>query len=97
MSDYRIVCVNTEHPHRHIRQVGTGATTSSYSKLWTIQEARTALANGDTFHTISPSTGARAVVSADTCHCANCDVKTLRSAADAITDNNLDNLPGCDT
>jgi hypothetical protein len=95
MSDYRIVCVNTEHPHRHITHVGTGISASSYTQHWTVAEARNALARGDTFHTISPSTGKRADVHADTCDYANCDVKTLRSAADHIADNNLDNLPSC--
>ena len=95
MADYWIVCVNTEHPHRHITHVGTGTSTSTYTKRWTVEEARIALARGDTFHTISPSTSRRAGVYADTCHYPNCEVKTLRSAADAITDNNLDNLPNC--
>jgi hypothetical protein len=95
MADYRIVCVNTEHPQRHITHVGTGTSASGYTKRWTVGEGRTALAKGDTFHTIGPSTGRRAEVYADTCHYSNCDVKTLRSAADAVTDSNLDNLQAC--
>jgi hypothetical protein len=95
MADYRIVCVNTEHPHRHITNAGTGTNPARADKVWTVTQVRSALDRGDTFHTISPSTGARAEVHADDCKIGGCIVKTIRSAADAIEDNNLDNLRQC--
>jgi hypothetical protein len=95
MSDYRIVCVNTEHPHRHILKVGTGTKADQYSRTWTVKEVRDALEAGDRFYTVSPSTGKEADVRADTCKEPNCTVKTIRSKADAVTDNNLDNIGAC--
>jgi hypothetical protein len=94
-SPYQIVCVNTEHPHRHITHVGTGASRDRASRRWTVAEVRTALRDGDVFYTYSPSTGKTALVRADDCHVAGCVVKTIRSAADAVADNNLDNLRTC--
>jgi|HubBroStandDraft_1064217.scaffolds.fasta_scaffold417225_2 hypothetical protein len=46
---------------------------------------------GDDFYTWSPSTGKRAAVEPWRC----CGIDTLRSNADAVTDNNLDDLPAC--
>jgi len=77
MSDYRIVCVNTEHPHRHITRVGTGDGPARASQMWTVAEVRKALADGDTFHTISPSTGRRATVYRDDCKIGGSDVEEL--------------------
>lgn len=95
MAASRIVCVNTEHPHRHIVKVGTGSDPSKASKRWTVAEVRKALENGDRFYTVSPSTGKEADVKADDCKIGGCTVKTIRSKADAVTDNNLDNLRIC--
>jgi Protein of unknown function (DUF3892) len=95
MASYRIVCVETEHPHRHILAVGTGDDPSSANSRWTVQQVRNALANGDRFYTVSPSTGLTADVKADDCNIGGCTVKTIRSHADAVTDNNLDNLRVC--
>jgi hypothetical protein len=87
MAAYRIVCVNTEHPHRHIIKVGTGTTTDKYTQTWTVKEVREALENGDRFYTISPSAGKEANVKADDCKVGGCTVKTIRSNADAVADN----------
>ena len=94
MADYRIVCVNTEHPHRHLTNAGTGDPARA-SQVWTVAQVRSMLAAGDTFHTISPSTGKRAEVRADDCKEPGCTVKTIRSVGDTVTDNNLDNLRAC--
>lgn len=91
MASYRIVCANKEHPHRHIIDVGTGTTAQQWSQRWTVEEVRSALQAGHTFYTVSESTGKRA----DTCRINGCTVRTIRSDADAVTDNNLDNLGGC--
>jgi hypothetical protein len=95
VASYRIVCVETEHPHRHITHVGTGTEPEHANKRWTVAEVRVALFNGDRFYTISPSTGKAADVRPDDCKYAGCTVKTIRSTADAVTDNNLDNLRVC--
>jgi hypothetical protein len=50
------------------------------------------LESGDVFNTYSPSTDKCADVHKYTCAVKGCEVETLRSAADAVTDNNLDNL-----
>ena len=95
MADYWIVCVLTEHPHRHLVTVGTGKLEHRATAAWSVSEVRDAIAKGDSFHTISPSTGKRANVLADDCRIDGCTVKTLRSTADAVKDNNLDNLRKC--
>jgi hypothetical protein len=95
MAAYQIVCVETEHPHRHITRVGTGTDPDSANKQWTVSEVRAALLDGDRFHTVSPSTGKTADVRADDCRINGCTVETIRSRADAVSDNNLDNLRVC--
>lgn len=96
MATYRIVCVNTEHPHRHITHVGLGTTTASYERRLTVAEVRSLIREGHRFYTQSPSTGKAADVRPDDCRINGCTVKTIRSAADAIPDNNLDNLSVCE-
>lgn len=95
MADYRIICV-TEHKNAghdgHVVEVGTGVTPDSYTRKWTVSEARRAIDAGDTFHTISKSTRKRAEVRKWDC---GCGYKTLKSDADATADNNLDNMPPC--
>jgi hypothetical protein len=95
MSTYRIVCVNTEHPHSHIVKVGTGTKAEHYSRTWTVKEVLEAIEDGDRFYTVSPSTSKEAEVKADTCKIAGCSIKTLRSTADGVKDNNLDYMPSC--
>jgi hypothetical protein len=67
MATYRVVCVDTEHPHRHITHAFTGPAADSANKCWTVAEVRTAIVNGDTFYTVSTSTGKRAGVRLDDC------------------------------
>jgi hypothetical protein len=95
MATYRIVCVTTRHPHRHIVEVGTGIDPDSPSRRWTVEEVRAAMADGDEFYTESRTTMRRAAVRADDCPFEDCTVKTLRSAADAVVDNNLESLQTC--
>lgn len=86
MAQHQITCATKIHAHRHITKVGgpTGR--------WTVAEARAAIARGEVFYTVSPSTRRTARIDRYTC---TCGVLTLRSAADAVKDNNLDNLPNC--
>jgi hypothetical protein len=98
VATYRIICTRKEdvsHPYRHshIVQVGTGTTPTHYDRIWTVVEVLTAISLGDTFYTVSPSTGA--VAGVHRVNCAHCQAPTIRSAPDAVKDNNLDNLPAC--
>ncbi|MGO9198584.1 MAG: DUF3892 domain-containing protein [Acidimicrobiales bacterium] len=88
----RIVCVTTEHAHRHIVKVGLNTGVDL-----TVKQVRERIDDGEKFQTHSPSTGENAEVKKDTCRKGDpaCTVETIRSAADAIADNNLDNLPVC--
>jgi hypothetical protein len=95
MADYRIICTRKSTPtpagHQHIVQVGVGTQPSAYTQLINVSAVYQAMDKGDRFYTQSVSTGDIALVSR--WHC--CGIDTLRSAADAVADNNLDNLPSC--
>jgi hypothetical protein len=98
MADYRIICTRQQpftqlHNHAHIVRVGTGTTTDHYDNLWTVQEVYAAMNAGDRFYTHGASSGKSALV--HKFHCPHCTFDTLRSAADSVQDNNLDNLPNC--
>jgi hypothetical protein len=97
MSKYRIVCVKTEHPHRHIVSVGVGDNPRVPAARYTVATVRSMIDKGDAFYTESPSTRKTANVKKDTCGKGSpaCPVLTIRSHADAVTDNNLDNLSTC--
>lgn len=82
----QITCATESAVHGHILRIG------GPDGSWTVTEARGLIARGVQFETVSPSTGKRARVLAYDCHCGT---KSLRSAADAVKDNNLDNLPNC--
>ena len=94
-STYRIVCVTTQHPHRHIISVGVGETAASPGQTMTTATVRSKIDAGDAFETYSPSTSKTAKVEKDTCNISGCTVATIRSTPDAVTDNNLDNLAVC--
>ncbi len=89
MPDYLVGCVDKSSPfegHQHIVTIGIAGIRVS------VKEARELIDKGDTFHTMSP----RAEVEKFTCPLP-CGYETLRSCADAIPANNLDNLPACKT
>jgi hypothetical protein len=89
MGSYQITRVRkspvTPAGHRHIVAVEFNA------QIRTTNEVYVLIRQGNEFYTVSPSTGKRAAVHA--WHC--CGLYTLRSDADAVWDNNLDNLPPC--
>lgn len=103
MADYRIVCArqepaNAPPTHAHIVQVGvvsykTGPV-ATYEQLLTVNQVVKAIQAGNNFWTWSPSTGKHARVEPVLCRSCN-SYTTLRSAPDAIADNNLDNLSHC--
>ena len=92
MSTYRIVCVEKvkSGDHHHLTHVGTGTDPAKATKRWTVAEVRTAIDNGDQFHT-EDAAGVKADVEPTTC----CVVKTIKTKGDAVKDNNLDNLRIC--
>jgi 23S rRNA-/tRNA-specific pseudouridylate synthase len=92
---YRIVCAERREAHEHITHVGTGADGDRADQQWAVTEVRRALANGDRFYTISPSTGRTADVRAYDAHVNGRIVQTIRSAPDAVHDNNLDYIRVC--
>jgi Protein of unknown function (DUF3892) len=92
---YQIVCVNTEHPHRHIIRVGTGHGSGLAERLWSVEEVRRALDENNAFFTVSPSTNRIAYVHVDDCPEPGCTVQTIQTYPDAVPDNNLDNLREC--
>lgn len=90
MSVFQITCTNKKSylcGHEHIEWVGVRDETRplSVSDVYRLMDA------GHRFYTVSPSTGAVALV--EKFHCYHVD--TIRSAADAVADNNLDNLRAC--
>jgi hypothetical protein len=90
MSDFQITCVTKEpytQGHGHIVSVGIG----DGQEPVTVEQAYSLLAARHRLYTVSPSTGTVAQV--EPCHCHG--VATLRSTADAVHDNNLDNLDSC--
>ena len=97
MATYRITCTLQEPctkppTEAHIVKVGTGDSTG-YSKLWTVAEVIQAMNNADTFYTQGDTSGK--VASVHPFQCTECKRWTLRSAPDAVKDNNLDSLPYC--
>ena len=94
MAEHRIICTRQEafdmpRPHAHVIIVGTEKS-AGYSKLWTITEVYNAMDQGHTFYTHGETSGKDASV--QKCKCPHCQQNTLRSAPNAVTDNNLDNL-----
>lgn len=98
MSDYRIVCTNQEpcylSTHQaHIVAVGTGDDPSQASQRWSLDEVLGAMRRGDRFYTQGVRSGKVALVEPYTCQ--HCRRTYIRSRADAVQDNNLDNLRVC--
>jgi hypothetical protein len=90
VSNFQITCVNKKlhlTGHEHIEWVGVRGERNALSvgQVYNLMDA------GHRFYTVSQSTGAVALVEKMRC----CHVDTLRSAPDAVHDNNLDNLPSC--
>lgn len=97
MADYQITCrVKSQptHPyyHSHIIRVGLG-NDAGWNRIMTVSEVYIEIDAGNRFYTRSPSTGVIAVVHRYQCH--QCMTRSLQSGADAVRDNNLDDLPEC--
>jgi hypothetical protein len=99
MAKYRIVCtveapVTRPHRHGHIVRIGTRALFDNQHQTWTVAEVYAAMDAGDEFYTYGPQSKKAAAVHKYECH--HCQADTLRSAPDAVKDNNLDSLPECE-
>lgn len=97
MAQYRIVCTTQEpaslpNDKAHIVAVGTGDA-SGYSRYWQLSEVLAAMDQDHTFHTYGETSQMTAQVHKYTCPF--CIRTHIRSAPDAVKDNNLDNLPAC--
>lgn len=98
MATYRIVCTEqapaTAPPsHQHIVAVGTGSDPAKADLRWVLNEVLAAMERGDVFYTQGIESGKIARV--EPYHCHHCRRTFIRSAPDAVKDNNLDNLRRC--
>jgi hypothetical protein len=95
VAKYLIQCVTTQNPHSHILSAQVrkwNGSTYDDSNTMTVGTVRSMLTDGDVFQTFSRSTNKFAEVHKATCSAYGCTFDTIRSAADAIADNNLDNM-----
>ena len=95
MTQYLIDCVTSENLHSHIvsaRVRKWNGTTYEDASMMTVTTVRSKITDGDLFQTYSISAKKFAKVNKDTCHASGCTVNTIRSEADAVADNNLDNM-----
>jgi hypothetical protein len=96
VQNLRIVCTETEFPHRHITAVGTGIDGNKASTRWTVAQVRAAIRSGNTrFHTYDPISQMTADVEPYDVYVGGHLIQTIRSTPDANPRNNLDNLRGC--
>jgi len=98
MATYRIICTTQEPPQlpndrAHIVAVGTGTSASNYDRYWQLNEVLAAMDRGDAFYTLGETS--RKTASVEKYKCPWCLQTHIRSSPDAVKDNNLDNLPGC--
>ena len=92
MAEYHVVCVTLLHPAQHRHILGIGTASGRVPIRWTVDDVWSAIGRGDRFFT-TDSRGRRALV--DRWECRTCGSRTLRTRPDAVTDNNLDQLPQC--
>lgn len=98
MAQHRIVCTTQEpagYPpeHAHIVAVGIGTDANQAQNRMTLQEVLLAIDRGEVFYTVGPQSGKVALV--QKAACPHCYRPIIRSAPDAVRDNNLDSLRYC--
>ncbi len=94
MTGHRIVCVETRFPHHHITHVGIGPGPGHAAEHLDVLAVRAALARGERFYT-EDAFGSTAEVEPYDIDVGDGAIRTIRSAADATPQNNLDNLRLC--
>ena len=87
MATYKIVCATRsgDAPHDHVVSIGIGPTTNV-----AVAQVREALDNADTYYVFGGDTSC--VIEKFDCECG---AQTVRSAAGANEQNNLDAVPAC--
>jgi hypothetical protein len=98
MSTNRIVCTNQEPAsqppqHAHIVAVGVGNDPARATNRLALAEVLQMIDQGDKFFTQGEESGKTAWV--EKYFCQHCRQYHIRSAADAVKDNNLDSLRYC--
>jgi hypothetical protein len=100
MGYHRIVCTNQvpvgqPASHAHIVAVGIGATSDAYTQRLSLEQVIAAIDRGEVFYTQGEQSGKVALV--QKARCPNCyhHHQIIKSAPDAVTDNNLDSLAFC--
>lgn len=92
---YRIVCVERQpvgQPESHVHIVKIGTEDGDVcTRQWSLYQVLDAMEEGDVFYTQDKTSGK--IASVVTCHCAQCNRTYIRSDTNAVTGNNLDNLP----
>jgi hypothetical protein len=92
----RIVCTEQSNPqavgHGHILAVGVGVNAGKATEREDVATVRRNILYGERYYTKGEQSGRVANVERYDCWCG---VQTIRSAPDAVTDNNLDNLRLC--
>jgi hypothetical protein len=98
MANYRIVCTVKEssghsNQEEHIVAVGVGDDVGPAVRRWTLGEVLAAMDLADIFYTKGKASDNVALIEKYTC--TECGRVCIRSAADAVTDNDLDSLRRC--
>jgi hypothetical protein len=98
MATLRIVCTVQEpsghsNQQAHIVAVGVGDDPNKAGQRWTLDEVLAAIDHGDILYTRGTTSNKVALVEKYTC--TPCRRVYIQSAADAVTDNNLDSLRPC--
>jgi hypothetical protein len=83
------------HPHRHVASVITGPDVWRRKRNWTVTEVRAAIAQGDSFHTESKSTGRKAEI--ESYICPVCEQGWIRTSDDAAANGTLESLPNANS
>jgi hypothetical protein len=91
MAEYQIVCVDRVAGHGHITHVGI----QGLPGVWTVTQVRGCIGRGNSFYTVSPTTRAVAGVEPYDLLQLSQTIETIRSAGDAVDDNNLDSIRAC--
>jgi hypothetical protein len=98
MSTYRIVCteqIPADQPptHAHIVAVGIGSDPNKADYRLTLSQVVSMIDQGHQFYTLGIQSQKIAYV--QKFYCQYCRQYHIRSTADAVSDNNLDNLRKC--
>lgn len=95
MSEYRIICVTTEGPHKHITEVGIGVSATVPNIRYDIDKVFEMMDGGETFITRSAVTRMQDNVRRQPCGNDGCTTMTLKSGPKAHADQIVEALAAC--